>query len=456
MNNNPEDNISLNDESISQIYAFGDSYSDDGLSLEISTNAVNAGVTDSFILPADPELGLYDPQGRWTNGPTAVEVLSENLGVYLTDYAVGGAKSGDGNYYSWLDSFENTGLFGQIDQFSTELSGKAADSDALYFIFISANDFFEYADFGLPGTIEELATQTVENILEGISELSTLGAEQFFVVNSSDLGILPGTIEFGQAEEAALFTQEVNDLLPQELQAQEQELDVEIALYDHVDISNEIRSNPQNYGLTNIDDPYQPVFPIESPADSSPDEYYFWDEYHPTSRVHQIIGEDMAGFVDFVDEDGNDQIFGTADADNIDGGEGDDTIYGNGGEDTILGGNGNNIIYGGSQADKIITGDGNDIIYANGGGDLIDSGSGFDTVWLGSGEATVILDTGTGYDTIKNFQLGATTLQVENTNQLNFTNSADGVQVFDGDDLLAVVFWNRVDTFNNNFDAIFA
>ena len=38
-------------ESISQIYAYGDSYSDDGLSLEISTAAVNAGVSDSFILP---------------------------------------------------------------------------------------------------------------------------------------------------------------------------------------------------------------------------------------------------------------------------------------------------------------------------------------------------------------------------------------------------------------------
>ncbi len=40
---------------------------------EISTRAVNAGVPDSFILPADPALGLYDSQGRWTNGPTAVQ-----------------------------------------------------------------------------------------------------------------------------------------------------------------------------------------------------------------------------------------------------------------------------------------------------------------------------------------------------------------------------------------------
>lgn len=286
------------DESISQIYAFGDSYSDDGLSLEISTDAVEAGVPDSFILPADPELGLYDPQGRWTNGETAVEVLAENLGVDLTNYAVGGAKSGDGNYYSWLDSLQNTGVFGQIDQFNAELEGQPADPDALYFIFASANDFFEYADFGLPGTVAELATQTVENIVDSVTDLSELGAEKFLVVNSSDLDILPGVIEFGQAEEAALFVDEVNNLLPQELASLDEELNVNIALYDHVAISDEIRFLPEEYGLTNVDDPYQPVFPVESPPDDNPDEYYFWDEYHPTRRAHEIIGEDMASFTD--------------------------------------------------------------------------------------------------------------------------------------------------------------
>jgi phospholipase/lecithinase/hemolysin len=283
--------------SISQIYAYGDSYSDNGASFEISTRAVNAGVPDSFILPADPPSELYDPEGRWTNGPTAVEVLSDNLGVGLTNYAVGGAKSGDGNYYSWLDSFQNTGVFGQIEQFEAETSGQAADEDALHFIFASANDLFEYADFGLPGTVEELATQTVDNMVESVSNLAELGAKQFLVVNSSDLDILPGVIEFGQVEEAALFTDLVNQLLPEKLETLSQQLDdVEIALYDHVEISNKIRSNPQDFGLTNINDPCQAVFPVE-PVCAAPDQFYFWDEYHPTRRVHQIIGEDMAQFV---------------------------------------------------------------------------------------------------------------------------------------------------------------
>ena len=287
----------FNNEPISQVYAFGDSYSDNGLSREISTDAVNAGVPDSVILPADPELGLYDPEGRWTNGLTSVEVLSQNLDVDLTNYAVGGATSGDGNFFSWLDSFQNTGLPGQVEQFSADLVEQPADPNALYFIYVSANDFFEDSAFDLPTTESEVATQTVANIKQQIEKLSALGAEKFFVANSSDLGILPSIVEAGAVENADLFTNEFNELLPQELSALESELSVDLVLYDHKEISDEIRENPLDYGLNNLNDPYQPL--LFTDTDLNPDEYYFWDDNHPTRRVHEIIGEDMANYVDF-------------------------------------------------------------------------------------------------------------------------------------------------------------
>lgn len=380
--------------SISQIYAFGDSYSDNGQSFEISTNAVNADVPDSFILPADPALRLYDIDGRWTNGPTVVEVLSENLDVDLTDYAVGGAKSGNGNYYSWLDSFQNTGVSGQIEQFSAELSGKSADPDALYFIFASANDLFEYTDFGLPGTVQELAAQTVENIVEGVSDLSALGAEQFLVVNSSDLDILPGIIEFEQVEEAALFTDEVNRLLPQALTALDRQPDIDVDVYDHVAISDDIRSNPQNYGLSNVDDPCQPVFPVE-PVCSAPDEYYFWDEYHPTRRVHQIIGEDIANFIDFEDENDiigtaeDNTLFGTNAADVISGLAGKDIIYGKDGEDSIFGGTDNDTLVGGKGTDDLMGDEGHDVLLGGQGADALEGGEGNDALFGNGGDDTL-------------------------------------------------------------------
>ena len=152
---------------------------------------------------------------------------------------------------------------------------------------------------------------------------------------------------------------------------------------------------------------------------------------------------------------GNDQLYGNSQADTILAGDSNDIIYGNGGTDTLNGGAGDDLIYGGSQADNIMAGNGNDTIYANGGSDLINSGAGLDTIWLGAGAATVVLNTGNDYDTIKNFQLGATKLQVSSTNNLSFADSADGAQIFQMDDLLAVVTWQSASAFSSNASQIF-
>ncbi len=149
------------------------------------------------------------------------------------------------------------------------------------------------------------------------------------------------------------------------------------------------------------------------------------------------------------------QLFGTDASEFIIGKMGNDTIFGNGGEDNLIGNEDDDLIFGGSQADTILTGDGNDTIFANGGGDFINSGSGDDTVWLGAGEATVILETGEGFDIVNNFQLGATTFQVESKENLAFVDSKNGANIFQGDDLLAVVSWQSANTFSHNQDSIF-
>ena len=153
---------------ISQIYAYGDSYSEDGTAFEISTQAVNAGVPGSFILPADPALGLYDSQGRWTNGLTAVEVLSESLQVgHNRKLCSGGCvKVATAITTSWLDSFQDTGVFGQIEQFSyrncwTNLPD--ARSFALY-VSLQQTTYSSMPTLVCRETIEELAAQTVDNI----------------------------------------------------------------------------------------------------------------------------------------------------------------------------------------------------------------------------------------------------------------------------------------------------
>jgi cholinesterase len=284
-------------EKFSQIYVFGDSYSDDGQLLAITTRAVNAGVPNAALLPADPALGLYDRGGRWTNGPTAVETLAKNLRLKSTNYAVGGGKSGNGNFNAWLDSFQNTGVFGQVSLFKSSLKNQKADSKALYFIFVGTNDYFEYAFLGLQPGIDARAKQAVANVEKTIKDLANLGAKQFFVVNSTDLALLPGLSTL--KNDAKQYTTTYNSTLPAKLNALRKNHKLEITAYDHVAISTKVFANPQKYGLSNLTEPCQPVFSGVKPACTNPDQYYFWDEYHPTKRAHQIIGEDMTRAVKF-------------------------------------------------------------------------------------------------------------------------------------------------------------
>ncbi|MCC5653852.1 SGNH/GDSL hydrolase family protein [Nostoc sp. XA013] len=282
--------------SISHIYAFGDSYSDNGAALQITTAAVKAEVPGAFIFP---RLDVYDSDGRWTNNPglTSVEVLAKQENLQLTNYALGGAKSGNGNLSSWLDQYQDTGLFGQIEQYKTEVN-RVADSKGLYFIFISTNDLLERFFNNQTGSVDTLADAAVNNIASGISQLATLGAKQFFVVNSTDLAALPLFENYSQ--QATKFRDVINESLPGQLDTLNEQLGVEVALYDHVAISNKIRSMPGAYGFTNISDACKLLYTTAGlePGCSTPDNYYYYDEIHPTRRVYQIIGEDMTNFLE--------------------------------------------------------------------------------------------------------------------------------------------------------------
>ncbi|MCU0566668.1 MAG: hypothetical protein MUF49_08735 [Oculatellaceae cyanobacterium Prado106] len=153
---------------------------------------------------------------------------------------------------------------------------------------------------------------------------------------------------------------------------------------------------------------------------------------------------------------GDDQLFGSSSDETLAGLSGNDTLFGNGGLDTLVGNAGDDFIYGGGEGDRIFAGTGNDTIYANGGEDFINSGTGEDVIWLGGGAATIVLSAGDGFDTIKNFQLGSTTLQVGSTDDLTFADTSEGAQIFQGDDLLATVTWQSASVFSGNLEGVFA
>jgi len=223
------------------------------------------------------------------------------------------------------------------------------------------------------------------------------------------------------------------------------------------------------------------------------------DDFKIVSASEAILGTDESEslFGTFGDDTifgkgGNDQIFGSEGMNSLYGGAGDDTMYGGSQADTMYGGAGNDAIfaaegenivfggagddtmYGGSQADEMYGGSGNDLIFAaegdnivfggagddtiytGSGNDKIDGGLGNDIIWLGGGQDIVVLEAGKGIDTINNFQLGQTTFDISgNLNELSIVDGANGAEISQFGELLAVVSWQSASTFIDNINTVF-
>lgn len=181
--------------SYDHLYAFGDSYSDNVGGQAFTKSLAAKQIKDAQELPGS----LYW-SGHWSNGQTAVEHLARSLAIPLTDYAIGGAKSGNGSYYSWMMPSRGTGVFGEH---LCAVQTHQAAPKALYFIFISANDFYEWADFSHPESVEELGQKIVTNIRKAIETLIASGAKHVMVVGSTDLSHVPAVVQGNQVKNAA-------------------------------------------------------------------------------------------------------------------------------------------------------------------------------------------------------------------------------------------------------------
>jgi phospholipase/lecithinase/hemolysin len=288
---------------ITQIVAFGDDWADNGNSFRITKKDVENKVTDAGILPPSD---LYW-EGRFSNGPMPVEVMAQRLQAKLTSYAVNGALSGSGAGDGWgtITKGERpdsgllyTGLLDQVTQFEKELNGKKADPEALYFVFNSTgNDFFWGVDlfnFSFPGlaSIPDLANYFLNNVQNAITQLSELGAKRFFVVNTVDQMTMPYYVA-NPNKDLSSFQTLYQSQLPIKMADLAKKLNIEITVFDYQAISDRIRSDLQKYGLKNLTDPCLADY-WATTACKNPDEYFYYDPFHPTRVVLRVIGEAMA------------------------------------------------------------------------------------------------------------------------------------------------------------------
>lgn len=294
---------------------FGDSLSDTG-NVFLATSAPPS----PFAIPPSVSPRATYWQGRFSNGPVAVEYLwrlvarknNAEVTPALADptlqtksavsFAFGGSTSG-GLTPSPLGGMV-PGLQAQVAQFTGALGPRKASSTALYVVWSGSNDYLQQT----PLTPLTDPHTVVANVANGIRSLYALGARDFLVPNLADLGITPFATFNGVG---ALLTQQSrahNALLKATLAGLERELrQARIVEVDVLKLGASLLST----GLFSADTPAlkelaentgaedclfrDPSSCVNVPQSAFTLPYLFWDVMHPTTQVHGVLGTAMFG-----------------------------------------------------------------------------------------------------------------------------------------------------------------
>ncbi len=269
----------------SDLFAFGDSLSDGG-------NAYALAPPSAFPPAGFPPSPPYDQ--RFSNGQTAVERLAPMLGLPPllpstaggTNYAVGGATTGLGNFNVLANdppglpaSLAATGMRVQVDQFIG--TGRTGLSDSLFVVWGGPNDLFLALATG--GDPVAAAGQAVMNLGNLVGDLAAAGATRFLVPNLVNLGETPFGAGSGNPTALTALSGGFNHGLEQTMAQLESNLPgVDITVFDTFSLFDQVTGNPGAFGVTNATEPC--VGNAKGCAG-----YLFFDHVHPTALGHTIL-----------------------------------------------------------------------------------------------------------------------------------------------------------------------
>jgi thermolabile hemolysin len=266
----------------SQLVVYGDSLSDLGRAAAATRGAA-------------PPYSTLVGEGRFSNGPIWVEYLANSLGIpadgnpatnRATNFAVGGATTGTTNIIQPLIGLPIipalNGIQQQVNDSVNALgSNNTFDPNALFVIWGGANDylFAGITDPGIP----------VRNLFTDINTLIDRGARNILVPNLSNLGALPSTRNLGAT---AIGLNNLTAFHNAGLVANIADLnrarpDVNLNLLDVNGLFNRVVANPGSFGFTDVTT--QCI--TATTVCVNPSANLFWDEVHPTTEGHRLIGE---------------------------------------------------------------------------------------------------------------------------------------------------------------------
>jgi outer membrane lipase/esterase len=230
-------------------------------------------------------------EGRFSNGPLWIEYLAQDLGMEIgagDNLAVGGATTSDLNIDNGLNGRNYDGLQQQVARLIANANGQL-DGDALYTLWIGANDFFVALQTG--ASPEQLIGNGVANTAGAIQQLWLAGARHFVVPNVPDLGLTPFALQTGLAPVVTQLTVAYNQVLKNALNGLSQ-AGIDIIQVDAFTTLQTMVGDGDSFGFTNVIQPFLAV-------GGDPSEFIFWDAVHPTTAGHDVFAH--AALVSLLD-----------------------------------------------------------------------------------------------------------------------------------------------------------
>jgi phospholipase/lecithinase/hemolysin len=282
----------------SKLVVLGDGLSDQGLWGRLTQNRYP---------PSPPFYG-----GRWTDGPTWVEVMAARLALPLEpadNLAQGGATTGAYNINEPLRAALGLGpdapIRGVLAQVDALLArAPRLDPSALYVVWAGGHDFGSYLDYGQPDVV---TYPPAANIRLALERLADAGSQHFIIGNMPDLGSTPA---YYGTEKGALATRLIADYnrgLAEATAHLRRQRGLKIFEFDAVSVFVEIAMNPQQFGIKVVNEAFLPLDAIDFanplapakplPADrqgQDPGEYMTFWAVAAGSKVHAVLGERAA------------------------------------------------------------------------------------------------------------------------------------------------------------------
>lgn len=242
-----------------RLFAFGDSFSDSG-----------AGYVDG-------------------NGPTAIVYAARELGIPFThagdpqagskglNYAVSGARTGEGEGRHIKDAFLEYGMQNQVSDFIEGVQSGKITFDPEHTLFFLAGGLNDRA----------LATSTTgENITRLVQRLHAVGARHLFIA------VLPTRIQ--SFSEVASRLNPALRALPAALQAKYPEATLKTSQWGY--FFDEVKRDPARFGITNTTDACagRAIFDQDTTPRGDPSTFYFYHNNHPSTVVHKHVGRMLA------------------------------------------------------------------------------------------------------------------------------------------------------------------